>query len=413
MTLSDASVERSMATAPFASPAGGDPLRLAITSVFGDPLEPSTWSGAPHNVAQELRALGVEMSSIHARTRRRHEIWDALQHFVTLGGRPLNREALMRAPLARDRRARATVEAARRLGVHGVLHTGTFDLPNRGGGDDIAHYLYCDHTWDLALRHRPEAGDPRSYRNTRFDELERESYASARHIFCFGDYVRGNLIERYGVAPDRVTTVGSGMGRIHPYHGPKDYAHGHLLFIAKHLFVEKGGLLALKAFRLARRRRPDLRMIVVGNDRWRAMVGQETGVRVLGHVPWATLEELIRSSALLLQPMFGDPWGQVYLEALASRTPVIGLKRNGLPEITEDGRHGFLVTIPDPVVLAETIVDAMSDADRLARMGEGGQRHVLDNYSWARVARVICETIRAGRPSVPAEAMFRQPEPDA
>ncbi|MEQ8396047.1 glycosyltransferase family 4 protein [Thalassobaculum sp.] len=371
---------------------GPGTLRIALTSVFGDPLEASTWSGAPANLANELRALGADVLSIHPRSTRGHDLWDALQHFIGLGGAPLNREATMRIPSARARRALAVSQAALRLGVDRVLHTGTLDMPADASDRAVRHYLYCDHTWDLAKRYAVRGRQRSAGRAEPFEELERSAYAACQHIFTFGGYVRDNLVDHYGISPDRVTVVGSGMGRIRPYDGPKDYAHGAMLFIAKHLFTEKGGQLALKAFRIARRRRPDLRLIVVGNDRWRSLVGAEPGVHVVGHVPWDALEELLRSAALLLQPMFNDPWGQVYLEALASRTPVIGLDRNGLPEITDGGRHGFLVPVADPVVLAETIIDAMADPDRLAAMGESGQRHVLSRYSWRRVADSISRT---------------------
>lgn len=374
-------------------PAASSPLRIAITSVFGDPLDPATWSGAPARLARALGALGTEVASINGHTDRRYDLWDALRHLATFGGRPLRRETLMRVPPGRTRRALAVLRETRRLGVAHVLHTGTLDMPVPGNDDGVRHYLYTDHTWNLALRHRPEGRQWPARRLQRIEALEREAYATTRHIFTFGRYVRDDLVDHYGVDPARVTVVGSGMGAIRPYDGPKDYAHGPLLFVAKHQFVEKGGALAVKAFRLARRRRPDLRLIMVGNDGWPAMMREEPGLHVHGRLPADALEALFRSAALLLQPMFNDPWGQVYLEALASRTPVIGLDRNGLPEITENGRHGFLVPVDDPVVLAETIVDAMSDPGRLSRMGESGQRHVLAHYSWDRVASAVSETI--------------------
>ena len=84
--------------------------------------------------------------------------------------------------------------------------------------------------------------------------------------------------------------------------------------------------------------------------------------------------------------MLNDPWGQVYLEAMASRTPVMGLNRNGLPELVDGGRHGFLVDRADPAALAEAILSAVSDPQRLERMATTAQRHVLENYSWNRVA---------------------------
>ena len=87
--------------------------------------------------------------------------------------------------------------------------------------------------------------------------------------------------------------------------------------------------------------------------------------------------------------MLNDPWGQVYLEAMVSRTPVMGLARNGLPELVDGGRHGFLVDRADPESLAEAILSALSDPHRLESMAERAQAYVLATHSWDRVAERI------------------------
>lgn len=87
--------------------------------------------------------------------------------------------------------------------------------------------------------------------------------------------------------------------------------------------------------------------------------------------------------------MLNDPWGQVYLEAMLSLTPVLGLRRNGLPEILENGRHGFMVDEATPEAISAAILDALSDPAKLAAMARSGQEHVLRSYSWDMVARRI------------------------
>ena len=104
---------------------------------------------------------------------------------------------------------------------------------------------------------------------------------------------------------------------------------------------------------------------------------------------WQELQQLYRDTTLLVQPMLNDPWGQVYLEAMVSRTPVMGLVRNGLPELVDGGRHGFLVDRADPKALAEAILCALSDPARLERMASTAQRYVLGTHSWDRVAERI------------------------
>jgi len=362
--------------------------RLAISSVFGDPLDRSTWSGAPYNVAHSLQKLGIATEGIHSGfTRGERGLLGA--HYILMGyGRPHSGEAVLRIRTARLRAAERLAAVAHRRHIRHVLHTGTLDLPIQPD-DRLTHYLYCDHTWALSLEHRPDRKFYSRRTVDEFDRLERDSLAGVAHIFTFGDYVRQHMLRHYGLAPEKVTAVGSGMGQIEPYGGGKDYTRPHLLFVAKHLFAAKGGALLVEAFRIARRQRPDLQLTIVGDRRSRGLVPVDSGIQVFDHLPWRELQRLLRMSTLLVQPMLNDPWGQVYLEALLSRTPVIGLRRNGLPEMLENGRHGFLVGEARPEAVARAIIESLADPSRLAAMGLSGQQHVLRNYSWDRVAQLM------------------------
>ena len=363
--------------------------RVAITCVFGDPRDLRSWSGAPANLANALERLGVSVEAIRPRMGRLAKWGIAARDMLAGLGRPLSSEQVLRGLRSRRRLAAQVADAARSLGARHVLHTGTFDLPATDRASGVEHYLYCDHSWALAKAHHVHARHYSERALAAFEQAERESLSGLSHVFTFGSYVRDNLIECYGLPPDRVTAVGSGMGAIEPYNGPKSYGKPALLFVAKHLFQAKGGVLLLEAFELARRRRPDLTLTVVGDERSRAFVGARPGITFHAHLPWSALQQLYRDATLLVQPMLNDPWGQVYLEAMASRTAVMGLNRNGLPELVDGGRHGFLVDRADPSALGEAIVSAVSDPQRLERMAATAQRHVLANYSWNRVAERI------------------------
>ena len=363
--------------------------RVAITCVFGDPRDLKSWSGAPANVAKELERLGVTVDAIRPGMSRWEKLGVAARDMLAGLGRPISTEQVLRGLRSRRRLAAQVAEQASRIGARHVLHTGTFDLPASDLASGVRHYLYCDHSWALTRAHHIDVCRYNKRAMAAFDRAEREALNGLSHVFTFGAYVRDNLIEHYGLAPEKVTAVGSGMGAIEPYQGPKTYDTPKLLFVAKHLFKAKGGLLLLSAFDEAYRQRPDLRLTIVGDERSRSFVGDRPGVTLHAHLPWEKLQQLYRESTLLVQPMLNDPWGQVYLEAMVSRTPVMGLNRNGLPELVDGGRHGFLVDRADPSALAEAILSAVSDPERLEGMATAAQRHVLQNYSWGRVAERI------------------------
>ena len=363
--------------------------RVAITCVFGDPRDVRSWSGAPANLATALEKLGVVVEAIRPQMSRLAKLGVAACDMIAGLGRPLSSEQILRSSRSRRKLGEQVAEAADRLGARHVIHTGTFDLPAPDRSGSVRHYLYCDHSWALARIHHIHAHRFGGKAMEAFERAEREALGGLAHVFTFGGYVRDNLIRHYGLSPDRVTAVGSGMGSIEPYDGPKSYAEPRLLFVAKHLFQAKGGFLLLEAFDRARRRRPDLKLTIVGDERSRRFVDERPGITFHAFLPWPALQQLYRDASLLVQPMLNDPWGQVYLEAMASRTPVMGLNRHGLPEIVDGGRHGFLVDRAEPSALAEAIVCAVSDPQRLERMATAAQRHVLENYSWRQVAERI------------------------
>jgi glycosyltransferase involved in cell wall biosynthesis len=360
--------------------------RVAVTSVFGDPRSLKTWSGAPANVAAALERRGVRVESIHPRFGKLDKARVALIDLFAGRGRPLSGEQIMRSPAMRRRLATDVAEQAARMGVRDVLHTGVLDLPAPDISSGLRHYLYCDHTWALSRVHHVHANRYTAKAMRDFEEGERAALSQMSHVFTFGRYVRDNLIAHYGLSPDSVTAVGSGMGAIAPNTARKRFDRARLLFVAKHLFQAKGGLLLLAAFEKVRRCRPEATLTIVGSERSAKFVPAMDGVEFREHLPWHELQRLYRESTLLVQPMLNDPWGQVYLEAMVSRTPVMGLARNGLPELVNGGRHGFLVDRAEPEALAQAIICALSDPVRLEQMAAAAQRYVLATHSWDLVA---------------------------
>ncbi len=112
-----------------------------------------------------------------------------------------------------------------------------------------------------------------------------------------------------------------------------------------------------------------------------------------GRVSFETLQQLFDESSVFVMPAHNEPWGLVYLEALASRMPIIGLNRNALPEISGAGEFGFCIETPDPSLLAQTIHHAFGDLGRLRRMGARGQEYCLGRFSWEKTADRILSVV--------------------
>jgi glycosyltransferase involved in cell wall biosynthesis len=365
---------------------------IAIAT-FGDPRNPKTWSGTPAPIIKALEGLGLKVEGIDISVLPMAErfVFCAAFHLWRLNLRSFGEwialvktEArsdfnLMRT--VRNRRARYLVKQMQSRGLRRVLHMVPYSIPVGGSGDsDIEHYLLIDGSAHLEAETLGPVQRP-DHISRALIETEREIFSRVKHFFPASEHLRRDLVEFYGVDPSRITKIGTGAS-LPPFAGTKDYRSGHILFTAKARFQEKGGMLLLKAFQIAHRKNPALRLVMVGKESHRKAVGEMDGVTFHGFVPAAELEELFQRAALFAMPALVEPWGLVYLEALASKTPILGLRRLSLPELTDSGRFGFLVDEATPEAVAEVLLEAMSDPQRLQQMGEQGQAWSLKKYSW-------------------------------
>jgi glycosyltransferase involved in cell wall biosynthesis len=154
------------------------------------------------------------------------------------------------------------------------------------------------------------------------------------------------------------------------------------------IYPGKGQKEAVLALDLLKRRRPDVRLLVVGEVKDRRYAGEvrET-VRRLGlekDVIFPGFREDLSGILALLKVLIlastVDSLGRVGLEAMAAGTPVVAVAAGGLPEVVIDGRTGVLVKSADPARIAEGAARVLDDPELARAVAEGGRRFVEENY---------------------------------
>lgn len=89
-------------------------------------------------------------------------------------------------------------------------------------------------------------------------------------------------------------------------------------------------------------------------------------VRYAGHLAVPELAQLVGSSAaVLVTPLWDEPYGLVVAESLACGTPVVAFDRGGIPEVVADSSLGALVPPGDVAAMAAAVGDVV-DLDRVA-----------------------------------------------
>ena len=90
---------------------------------------------------------------------------------------------------------------------------------------------------------------------------------------------------------------------------------------------------------------------------------------------------IMQALDLLVVNSTTEPFGLVILEAMACGTPVLAAAVDGIPEIIEHDKNGWLVPPRDERSSGEAIVHLSRQPELRARLAEQGKQHVAAHFS--------------------------------
>lgn len=155
---------------------------------------------------------------------------------------------------------------------------------------------------------------------------------------------------------------------------------------------------------------PDLMMVIAGNDDeglGPALEAQaaERGVlnRLIftGTVNTGEKIGLLVHARLLVLPSYSENFGNVVVEAMAARCPVIVTPEVGIAPVVERSAAGWVVDSA-PEVLGARLSELAANEPLRREMGERGRRLAVDEFSWSAVAQrmeAAYSRIQARQPS--------------
>jgi glycosyltransferase involved in cell wall biosynthesis len=196
-------------------------------------------------------------------------------------------------------------------------------------------------------------------------------------VIAISEHVQQTLVERLGVAPERIRVVQLGVDpeRFRSVDAPRE---PFLLYPANR-WPHKNHDRLLAAFAQVRRERPELRLVLTGAGHEGRTVPD--GVVVRGHVPQSELIRLYQTAAALVFPSLYEGFGQPVLEAMACGCPVAASDAGGLPEVCGDAALLFDPTSVDEIAAA--MLRIVEGAGDLAARGLERARP----FTWEACAR--------------------------
>jgi glycosyltransferase involved in cell wall biosynthesis len=224
-----------------------------------------------------------------------------------------------------------------------------------------------------------------------------DSIARADHLCAISEFTRQSVIERLGVAPERITTVPLAADNIFTVtpetrddatlrrHSLRPHEY---LFFPAHTWYHKNHRAALAALRILRDTHGvNLQLVCTGGPREAqadvdAQIAKDRlPVRFLGYCDRSDLPSLYRNAAALVFPSLFEGFGMPVLEAMACGCPVVCSNTTSLPEIAGDA--AVLVDPTDYDAIADGLARVLRDAalrkGLIARGLEQAQK-----FSWRR-----------------------------
>ncbi len=252
-------------------------------------------------------------------------------------------------------------------------------------------WVHChgyDVTWDLRQPDPPHGPEHPS------DYVDRVLALPQRVRFIANSHSTAGRLQDIGIDAARIDVkyLGVPLPDTPPEpHRPEEEVV--ILYLGR-LIDCKGPDLVIEAFDRAVRRGLKGRLIIAGDGPLRERCedlkrASKSAARIelLGAVNAATGRRL-RSQAHIftahnqLGPTSRqeEAFGVSLVEAMAAGLPIVSGRNGSLPEVLDDGVHGFLVPPGDTSAHAQAFLDLAHDADLRSRMGQAGWQRAQERF---------------------------------
>jgi glycosyltransferase involved in cell wall biosynthesis len=223
---------------------------------------------------------------------------------------------------------------------------------------------------------------------------------SAERVITVSNAVKKDVVKFTGINPDRVLPVYNGFDPklFHVIQDSNLLESGkqkyqlpdHFILWAGQIYPPKNLRRLLDAFARLKDEIPHHRLVIAGEQRWRAKedleLVEQLGDRVCftGWVPLNHLPILYNLADLFVLPSLYEGFGIPLLEAMACGCPVLTSTTCSPPEIVADA--GYLVDPLDVNAISTGICEILSNTECRNGMVQKGLERVK-NFSWEKCAQ--------------------------
>jgi glycosyltransferase involved in cell wall biosynthesis len=224
-------------------------------------------------------------------------------------------------------------------------------------------------------------------------------------LVAISEYVKESLVES-GHDHRRIHVVHNGIDLEHwsPALSGRDIrrefgvpANGLVVLTVCRLFPAKGPgdlIRVLPAIRAVHR---EVRLLIVGQEMHPGYLNElvvlAESLGVEANVAFAgrrnDVPAFMAAADVFAMPSVGEPFGLVFLEAMAMMVPVVALRSGGAPEVLEHGVTGLLSEPGDVDALREHLLALLDSPSRRSAMGSRGRERVEIDFTSVKMSRNV------------------------
>jgi glycosyltransferase involved in cell wall biosynthesis len=281
-----------------------------------------------------------------------------------------------------------------------IMVDGSWEIAHRKGwcgDDDIVTFQGKRYGWKVSLVQR----------------LQRTWWRWAKHIITCSDFLRGILVNTYGVEREKVQTI------FNAYHGPPAESvnetreearealglrqdRRYLLTVCRLMVWKQVDRIIQSLGELPE----DVELLVCGDgpelEAWQALarsLGLEERVHFRGNVAHELVPLHIRASDIFVLYSRYEGLSHTLIEVQTLGTAAVASAVCGNPEVVADGETGRLVSPDDPGALTRVLTETLEDPvlmQELAKAGEAASDRFSRIDTFARVEKALIKA--TGRP---------------
>jgi len=219
----------------------------------------------------------------------------------------------------------------------------------------------------------------------------RRVWQRASLFLCVSNYIREKAL-RAGFPPEKLRVHYTGMNcEAFTPQMPVSEKDSNLVLYVGRLVPYKGCDFLIRAMQLVQQRRPQARLVVIGDGSLRPVlekVNEECGVgcTFLGEQSqqearsWLERARVFCGPSVTLEDGMSEAFGNVFTEAQAMGVPVVSSEHGGIPETMQPGVTGLLAPERDVDQLAAHLLRYLEDDSFWAQSRAAGMEWVRENF---------------------------------